>query len=765
MGAGSWKLLTYFHPVSLRKTEYFNIFLLLGSFLLIFPLTLIGIQPSGLLQLKVGKAVLQLVSFKGYSLLYFLISLAISIIICYYSVKWLIAHLEHFNFKIETLKDYRIILIILLLFDYLFLELIQPLRGFDALYYYLPEAEIFSQTGRITEINYLSFLPVVKSPLNVLLFVYTKYITGEFAIHLIPFLFLVGIVLLTYDFALELFENQSIALMASIFVLTLPLTYWLMNWWAFYQDLYLCYFFSIACYFCLKWYKNSTNHIFGGLLTIAIITAILTKITAWTLPIILLVWLPNGIKDKRLRIIAITLLGIFLCIQTATRIFIGNTLPIIVVLLLSAFFIIKENLDFKSEKNLIRIVPIGLGILLGSYWLINRIELSNSVWNGIVNLYFNFSENVMWNYPTQHSDPLLHTLETVHSVNFFSATGILVLGSVFVLPWIILKIYALKNYLPISPLLIWILLFFAIWLAYYSTSSIRYLAPILIPMILCVSWGCYNLISKIKTDKTKQFWEILFIFAGTACFYYLIPINSLTVTDQTQNTIGFAFNQAALNYYSNPIILSLAAVILILTFYYGTKLEVQSKIKGVKKVINLKIIRTLMICVIITIPIAVQSYLLIYSKGNISEFNAIMEYEYRPEYQEMVDVIVQQNQPLSGILTVRTPGIQFFTGQPVLDIYYQRYLFKEDLFFTWTNLSKIISVLLNPQTHIIDLSNQTSFGFSIRYILVPSNQNLYFNSYMTQIYNNSILFRSLENQTYFSKLYNNPEFVLYQIKK
>jgi len=127
-------------------------------------------------------------------------------------------------------------------------------------------------------------------------------------------------------------------------------------------------------------------------------------------------------------------------------------------------------------------------------------------------------------------------------------------------------------------------------------------------------------------------------------------------------------------------------------------------------------------------------------------------------------VIIQQNQPLTGILTVKTPGIQFFIGQPVLDIFYQRYLFKDDLFFTWNNLTSIINVLLAPKNHIISPQNISVFEFSFRYIIVPSYENLYYNLYINSIKNKSLLFRSLEIDPNFEKIYENSEFKLYEVK-
>ena len=790
VGAGIWQFYSKFRPGTVRKTEYFNISLLLGSFSLIIPLTWIGIQPNGTLTISIGNNTTKLIDFWGWCLFYFLLGLIIAIIEGYLILRIFLQNLEHFHLEFTTFKDYRIVLLGFLLLDYFILELILPLRGFDALYYYFPEAEVFSQAERITEINYLSFLPVVKSPLNVLLYVYSYYVTGELAIQLIPFLFLLGLVALVYDFSLELFNNHSVALIAAIFILVLPFTYWLMNYWAFYQDLYLCYFFSVTCYFSLKWHKSPSNLSFAVLICLGIICALLTKITAWVLPIILLLWLPTGSREKMIRFAIIIILGVFLCVQVATRIFIGIALPIIISLGIVSYLILKEKSSEYRSQTLIQLIPIGVAIVIGSFWLINRISLSSSVWKEIYELYFQFTQLIQWFYPLQSPNPLLHTLETVHRVNYVSAAGILLLGTGFVLPWLILKFFALKDYRPITAPLIWILSFFCIWSTYYLNGSMRYLAPIIIPFVLCISWGFHQLTFKINSKTKKEFIGVLFAFLGCFNFYYLIPLRSLTITGQTQEIIGLSYNQAALNYYSfSPfpfllirILLTICFSLLILIYirkelmtrYFNvfrkrikvawTNKLYQYLIQPFKRRTSITWLSKLLLCGIIIIPLVVQSYLLLYVQGDLARFHGIHEYEYRAEYQEIVTIIQQQNQPFAVILTVRTPGLQFFTGQPVIDIYYQRQIFSSDPFFQSTNLSEIIEVLRNPLNYTLRTDFEFDLDVSIRFIVVPSFRNLYYNDYLLQIKSKSHFFQSLENETYFNPLPDNSDFMLYEVK-
>jgi hypothetical protein len=785
-GGGFWGVISRFRPSTFRKTELFNIFLLLGSFFLIFPLIWIGIQPNGILTLSAGEYSINLIDFQGWCLIYFSIGLIVTIIFGYFLLKKILANLEHQQFALDTFKEYRFILLSSLLTTYFILELILPPRGFDALYYYFPEAKTFYQAGRITEINYLSFLPVAKSPLNVLLYVYAYYITGELSIQLIPFLFLLGLVFLIYDFSLELFDNHSIAFTAAIFTLTLPFVYWLMNYWAFYQDLYLCYFFSVTCYFSLKWYKSPLCLKFGLFMGLGLVTSLLTKITAWILPIILVLWLPTGLRGKKVRVVLILVLTLFLCGQAATKIFIGATIPIIVSLGITVYFIVKETIPNYPRRSLIRIIPIFVGMVIGSFWLLNRMTLSSSVWKEIYNQYFSLSQSIEWIYSTPQ-DPLLNTLENVHRVNFISAIGILLLGTGFVLPWIVLKVYALKDFRPITAPFIWLLVFFAIWSAYYLNGSMRYLSPAIAPIVLSVSWGFHQLTKKIDSKAGNEFVRILFAFLGCFNFYYLIPLKSLTVSDQTQEVIGLSYNKAALNYYSHPEILILLSVGFSLLFIVLIIKNPVNLLSWLQKRINIdwlsnllqnlaqlliqfrKRIRItwmsyLLLGITVIIPMAVQSYLLLYTQGDLAQFYAIHEYEYRDEYQDLVTIIRQQDQPYAGIMTVRTPGLQFFTGQPVIDIYYQGGFFQHDPFYTSDNLTELMDVLRNPLNHTVAGEFNFSFIIPIRYIVVPSSGNLYYNIYLSRIRSKSYFFQSLDNETYFIPLYKNSDFNLFEAK-
>ena len=172
IGTVVWKGIIVIFPTDMRKTELYNIFLICGTIILVFPLMMIGIQEEGAIKIVTNAISITIINFQAWSLLYFVVGLILAIFLGYKLVRKLLAILESYQFRKETFTNYQTILLTFLFLDYLFIQLVLPLRGFDALYYYLPEAEVFHQANRITEINLLSFSPVTKSPLNVLLYVY-----------------------------------------------------------------------------------------------------------------------------------------------------------------------------------------------------------------------------------------------------------------------------------------------------------------------------------------------------------------------------------------------------------------------------------------------------------------------------------------------------------------------------------------------------------------------------------------------------------------
>ena len=64
--------------------------------------------------------------------------------------------------------------------------------------------------------------------------------------------------------------------------------------------------------------------------------------------IILILWIPTQTRHKHIRLGILVILGIFLCIQAATRIYIGVILPVIIAFVFTGFLILKEDHSYSS---------------------------------------------------------------------------------------------------------------------------------------------------------------------------------------------------------------------------------------------------------------------------------------------------------------------------------------------------------------------------------------------------------------------------------
>ncbi len=151
-----------------------------------------------------------------------------------------------------------------------------------------------------------------------------------------------------------------------------------------------------------------------------------------------------------------------------------------------------------------------------------------------------------------------------------------------------------------------------------------------------------------------------------------------------------------------------------------------------KIIISTKNIHRLKICfistfslIVLLVPIVVQGYVWIQSSNNPETFHEIMEYEYNEDYQAIVDHINQMGSITGAIITIRMPGLSFFTQRPALDFCYQGNLLGEQIFASH-NLTNLIEMLKHPSAYLLPPeSNQSlSFKLSFEFILVPNIGNI-----------------------------------------
>ena len=784
-GLGCYFLLQRWFQFEWRHTEIFHFSIIIGSFFLIVPWTFIGIQPDGILRFTIIEEILVFsIPFASYIIACYGIFLLLALYASFHLLRLFIQKLETLNGDI-ILKPltFDIILIVLLIGEYFVLQLFLPLRGFDALYYYFPEAEVFYLADHITDINYLSFSPVVKAPFNVMLFTFSLYISNQNTYQMYPLLFLIGSSLLVYDLSMELWGEKIKARLAMLVFLVTPVVFWTMTFWAYYQDLYVGYFFGAAFYFVWKGMNRSKKYSRGFtiLSIMSMALALLSKISAWTLFIVLVLALPAKRTGRVLQLLILMILTSFLIARSITNIFIGTGIIILLFATFIGYLIVKRPIPEKNPSFTSLIAFFIGSIILGGFWMFDRVNKSSEFLNELISLYFTVLDSIAWEFNGSPTFTLDAKLESMQAVNFWSASFFFFMGIAFCLPWIVPKVLALIRGTEIATISIWVLAFFMIWMTYYFQGSIRYLSPIFIPFAILIVHGFQTLIEHFNISLEAKLPRIGLLLFGCINFYYLIPLDFTILDENSQELVGLTYNRSAFSYYSEPEIAIIQALFFAIV-WIGLIIITSDKLiklplgtmnfsQDWKKALssnNIRRIRTgltsvFLITVVLT-PIVVQGYVWLQSSGDLETFQGIMEYEYNEDYKAIIEQINQFGSITGAIITVRMPGLQFFTHHPVLDFYYQGNLLGNQ-FYSSQNISHLVEVLKHPMWNLLSpkYNQSSSFELSFEFIVVPNTRNIYFDLYRENIWSKSYFFKSLNNKTYFELLEENDRYQLFKI--
>lgn len=784
-GLGIYFLVQRHYKLSLKPSEVFLFSIISGSFFITVPWVFIGIQPESLLKIKLINFTIFTIDFGTYIIAIYGIMLFLSLYAGYKLLEMFIESLE--NVELDNIRESITItslLPIIIIGEYILIQLLLPLRGFDAMYYYFPEAEIFYLTDSIVDINYLSFQPVVKSPFNVLLFSFALYITHQASYQLYPILFIIGLIVITYNFALELWGNEYKARFAAMVLLVTPVIYWVVSYWVYYQDLYVSFFCATAFYYVWKGvYKskeNQNSYIVMGIMSMAL--ALLSKIDAWPLFILIVIALPVSRNGKTIQTGIVAFISAFLIVRASTAIYIGVGFLIFIFTIYIVYLIWKREDNENTVSVNLLVSFIAGGLFFGGFWIIDRITKSIEFVQELDKLYFTLGNRIIWDFQNFTEFSFDFTLERMQAVNFFSACLFFLTGIAFCLPWVVPKVIALINGTKNATIQIWVMGYLIIWTAYYFKGSVRYLSPIYIPIVLLIVFGFFELIEKFNVDITSRLPSIAMIFLGCANFYYLINLDLAIMGENTQELVGDAYNKAAFHYYSHPetgilqSILFLGLWIIILYAAGGNNEWIDRQLHKMKDKIDLSKYKKnfitlgrysvyILLILVVSIPIAVQGYVFATSSFNIEVFQETMEYEYNEDYKTIIDKILDEGSLTGGIITVRMPGVNFFAKKPVLDFYYQSTLLGRD-FYESENLTYLIDILKAPVEYLLPEEYNITVPFNIyfEFIVVPNTQNIYYEIYQDNIVDQSFFFRSLTNSTYFEQIFENPRYLLYKIK-
>ena len=737
----------------------------------------------------------QIFFFQTWPLLLGLIGLLYSGFFIYGNYKKVIIYLEPLGTKdklknwfslFKTKNGIIISVIVLLILFFTIFNLILPFRDFDAIWMYIPDAMWYYRVNYIPDFNLLNFRLSTKEPLISLLFTYSLYTTGDLNIKLLPIFFIIGWSATIYVFAQKLWDDTTKSCLAVLLFLVSPFMYYIINFWVYYQEIYVSFFYSVTllCIYNLSCnQKNQLDkitakgkelfYILIGSLSFAL--TLLSKLSGWSLIFVILLVVPLSKYQKLLQSLMIVGLSIFLALKVSVDYYFGVGLAI---LLYSCFilYLLWRKTTIYEEPNpsvsqrttslgIFAIIP--LGILLGGFWLYDTLEKFSMYSNSFQQLYIslpNLNFKTIFIGTSLNSNSFL--LETAQSANFFGIVLYLLVGNTFVLFWLLPKLRVVLDE-QMKFFVLWILGFFILWLSYYGESSIRYLSVILVPMVILVAHGVHKLYQDI-TKKKQSVTAGVVLFASVLTFTsYYYPISPAIFSSGINNQIiNNEFLLSAYNYYQNSLLYLLFALLLsVLFLLYYTRWNKNISIKKLHYPFKRGILGPIAIILILFIPFMIPTFVFASVDSNLNDFNATYVYYQRPAFKDVINALLQENSPTSGILGIDVPGLAIYLNQPTVDLFVQSDELKP---IFADNITAILQFITDPVQYakenynITVGSNLLSSSFSFDYIVLPNYANNIYNYYAHSLYSQSFLFPLLFQKSLFQVIYTNNEFIVFK---
>jgi len=761
----------------LRITIKLIMTLVFGSATLIIPLVVISVWSIGL--------------FYEYMISYITFGYLCGLIWIYKGIRSLVNQLEDFNFIPGSYQMIDKILVIIIgvgCAAYFVTQIILPERGYDSLMIYLPEGFLFYQLDKIPPFDYLTFFPVFKAPLTTILYSFGFYTTKSSFIRLIPLLFFYGLFLVAYEFGIEIYDDKTKALMITVFVMIMPLTWFMLMMFSYYQDIYLSFFFSSTILFYLKSLHRkhgcNTHSLLAGL---SLALTLSTKVNGWTLFLLIPLITPAKGKLKKVILGYLGILSLFLSYQIGTKVFIG-LVPVILVISIAVGYLIYTNNSSGNSKYLIP--TLSIGFILGFHWLYGvATKLPSSFDGKVMNLYVRAGKTIKWVFDTHSRYSYGTIFETVHGIDPIAVILFFFVGIAMCLGWLLPKLIGLLNSKKIHLSVIWLLSYWAIWLAYHGTSSFRYLTPIIIPMCVLVVHGIYNIIDWMEQHSYLESPEMfrnkltLYFMAITPFSYtYLIPIDPNKAVDPiTGLQYDLYIYMASIYTLMSPVFFVIG--ILIGALPIGWKI-LQRRNIGIlnwnissipvllsNRIKHRRIIQFLTL-IIVLVPVTVASGITFCIMTDNNDVLAFFAENSDPSYREVIDTIIEDGEPQRAIMVVNMPGLHYFTSQPSLDLYIKHDYVKS--FLESQNITKNLDLLRYPDNYIDELKQfgedtpevistqleKMYFGYFV--ILAKGHQ--WFRHYYQSYLWNYKFFHILKNDHYFDRLLLNNQYIVYKAK-
>ncbi|HKZ42865.1 MAG TPA: hypothetical protein VJ044_18040, partial [Candidatus Hodarchaeales archaeon] len=556
---------------------------------------------------------------------------------------------------------------------------------------------------------------------------------------------------------------------------------WLFDNWAYYQDIYLGFFFTAAIYFQFRSGRSTIlrhRQYYLLLTSLSIILSMYTKLSAWLLLVLLPLFLPASRYGLRLKFLLMGIYAMFLSAQVSSKVFIGYFPVIVLLVFVSALKLqaVQKN-EFKGVKVSSSLSVLALSVVLGSFWILNMFSRFPEALDEFVHRYLEPSLEVVTVFTPNNPANASFIIETAQSADFFASVLILLIGNYFAVFLLLPKIAGFLEADETAVFSIWVFLFLALWLTYYGAGSIRYLTPVITPMVIIIYRGGLRLKtwidSRVKVYRKRQdfatagsltiYWFVLIIL-GLSTVYFPIPLERLISIDESGAAIGHAYIESAFLYYSNWWILLGFVVLLngtIIAIVYQFSKRMTNFRPLAPKFISKTSISLFLIVFMVAIPSAVPLTNLAWNSGDLESFQQDYSFENRKSVQEVVDFLEGDNPSKDGVITVSLPGISVWTGIPSVDITTLGTL--PNRILSTENISQSLEGLLNPLDFFSQgKESQLSSQFTIKYVILPAPRNFFYPYFERSLKSDYFLFSLVYDPRYFQKSYENEEFIVFK---
>jgi len=730
--------------------DYFIEALLLGTISLVVPMLIIALIAD-----KIGSTTI----LGRFVYIYLAIALAYLIFKIYLWVRKKLPELVLKEKKKipQGLEALLQVIIGLMIFFFTLQGLVYPLRGWDFLHFYLPNSFRIYLTGQLGLINEWNFMPQFKPPVNILLYAYGFFVTQSEMIQLIPLLFLAGTVFLCYKIAKFEGLTKKSSLLSSIALLATPFTFFLIYEFQYYQEIYIT-FFTTATYFFFRKFLKSENFkeqfYYALLASLALSGCVLSKISGFVIPFIILVAMPSDMVGKVIRSIIVAGFAFQLIRKSIFEVYLGTG---ILIFLLCAFCIYlifsSETLVFSYKRWLFVLGIFSLPLVVALLWGLHILAVPG-VQDYLFNLYVNLRGSQISLSWLGISLPETTTyLENAHFATFVTSSFSILIATMFAGTWLFFKIFGfIKAHKKNNELMLWLIFFFVFWQGFFARGSIRYLSPILVPLTIIFVIGIDAVVSffnKRDGQERDGFFASIFILASAyLSLYPAIPFEVI-------------FEDFHLRWYhAHTHIWSLLGYIVLfnlLTFlliWKENKLKINySQIYG-RKFNFQKIISGFIIFILFFTPFLAQFAMLIDTGFNLEEFQMRYSYFTRESYQELVDAINRLGYADNlVILSINTAGLEYYTSQPIIDLFMIGFIEDSGL------ANSTFPLGIANVTRTLEFFDQ----YDVSIFVSLNSSNDWYPAYLDRIYWNYFIYRFLNNNDYFKWRFSNQEYVLYTI--